>query len=102
MNPVDTKISNDLSDFKRIFAQHTEDDKRAFAKNDQNHIENTARMEKMIKMVEELSLRVEPVVKFFNNITFTNGAVMWFLKGIAAFGVAIGFVVAFILWLKNH
>ncbi len=55
----------------------------------------------LMKEVKALRLSVEPVVSFFNNMTFTNKFVMGFLKVVALIGTATAVIYGAIYWLKH-
>jgi hypothetical protein len=51
--------------------------------------------------IKDLSDKIDPVVKFFDNITFANQALIWALKLIAIFGAAIAVIWGLVTFFKN-
>jgi hypothetical protein len=49
----------------------------------------------------EWKKRAEPSVRFFENVTFANDAVMWFLKLLAAIGIVVSMAYALLIWIKT-
>jgi len=91
------KNAGDIADIKKAMLKHNKDDEKSFgAINQKLDAEKKGRdteHREVMDAIERLSVKVEPVVRWFDNITFGKRAIMWVLS-------LVGGVVAIAIGLK--
>ena len=70
------------------------------------HLENVinktvnGKIDKPTRDVADIAVSIKPVIEFYENITFTDKAVRWFLSLVMAVAAAVGISFAAIKYLK--
>lgn len=95
-------IETDIAEIHRAMAAHNEDDKYQFQSlrdnmnkdkedRDKYHITMMEEVGKIRNEIQSLNQTVSPVVKFFDNVTFSKTAFMWILGILGTIvGLALG------------